>query len=68
MIEDTGPSLNMSHPLDSLYIMMNFLVEDTQTSAIEAFAAAEQALLEAGIGFSVVEEPEAEVAHPPLAA
>ena len=48
--------------------MMDFRAEDKETTALEAFAAAEQALLEAGIGFTVVEWPEAAISNPPLAA
>ncbi len=58
----------MSYPPDSLDLMMDFRAEDKETTALEAFAAAEQALLEAGIGFIVVEWSEAEISNPPLAA
>ena len=47
--------------------MMNYPIDEQKRKAVEAFAAAEGALREAGLGFTVV-EPEAEVSDPPLAA
>ena len=41
---------------------------DEPTIEVDAFAAAERALLEAGIGFTVVEGPIRHTAEPPLAA
>ena len=48
--------------------MLNYLVQEQKASPSETFAAAEQALSEAGIGFTVVEEYESQVSDPPLAA
>ena len=48
--------------------MMNYPTEEQKRKAIEEFSAAERALRETGIGFTVVEGPEAEVSDPPLAA
>lgn len=48
--------------------MMNYPTEEQKRNAAEVFAAAERALREAGIGFTVVEIPESEVSDPPLAA
>lgn len=58
----------MSHPLDNFDNMMIYSTDDKERTALEAFAAAERALLEGGIGFTVVERPEAEIGNPPLAA
>ncbi len=41
---------------------------DEPTIEVNAFAAAERALLEAGIGFTVVEGPTRQTAEPSLAA
>ena len=47
--------------------MMNYS-KDEPTIEHEAFAAAERALSEAGIGFTVVEGPIRQAGEPPLAA
>lgn len=57
----------MSHPRDNFDTMMNYS-KDEPTIEHEAFAAAERALSEAGIGFTVVEGPIRQAGEPPLAA
>lgn len=47
--------------------MINYPTDEQKRKAVEAFAVAEAALREAGLGFTVV-EPEPEVSDPPLAA
>ena len=63
-----GRRASLSHPADTFDIMMNHSTDEQKRKAIEAFAAAERALREAGIRFTVVEAPEYEVSDPPLAA
>ena len=57
----------VSHPGDNFDTMMNYS-KDEPPVEVEAFTAAERALSDAGIGFTVVEGPTRQTTEPPLAA
>ena len=70
MADEGGPArrpVGMSHPRDNFDTMMNYST-DEPTAEMEAFAAAERALREAGIEFTVVEESFRSVTERPIAA
>lgn len=62
------PPRNLSHPGGSFDVMKTYSIQEAAQKALEAFAEAEQALSEAGIGFTVVEEPTGRISETPLAA
>lgn len=57
----------VSHPTDTFAIMNSNSNDQTRIEA-DPFAVAERVLREAGVGFTVVEEPSLPAVEPPLAA